>query len=210
MDLYIVRHGQSQDNAAAVQTGDSCLTDLGRRQAAATAEAFRQIAIDRLYVSPAQRAIETASAISDTLDLLPVARADICERGWLYDQPGLSGRQMRQLCNRLQIGPEFPRDRGWAADRDSETADELYCRALHVVHSLRAEHPNGSGSVVLVSHAQFAGYLISAALGFSREQVETNWLRIYNCGISRLEFRDHATMMWYLNAHGHVADLVTV
>lgn len=98
---------------------------------------------------------------------------------------------MAQLCPGLCVGPEFAPDSGWARDRNVESGDELYQRAQGVLHSLRAEYPNGSGTV---------------ALGFSRRQVETNWLRMYNCGISHLEFKDHATMMWYLNAHSHIGE----
>ena len=209
MKLYIIRHGQSKDNAEAIQFGDRGLTQLGVQQALATAEALTDIPIDTLYVSPTRRTLETACILSKALPLTPIVRADICERNWLYDEPGLSSREMAELCAGLCVGPEFAPDSGWARDRNVESGDELYQRAQSVLLSLRAEHPNGSGTVALVTHAQFSGYLISVALGFSRRQVETNWLRMYNCGISHLEFRDHATMMWYLNAHSHIGAPVT-
>ncbi|TVQ96503.1 MAG: histidine phosphatase family protein [Spirochaetaceae bacterium] len=209
MKLYIIRHGQSEDNVAMRQAGDSRLTSLGRQQAEATAEALRDTPIDRLYASPTRRTVETACIIGNALGLPPVLRADICERGRLFDEPGLTAGELRELCSNVQLGSDFAPDRGWAADFDGETPDEMYVRAVSVVQSLRQEHPNGTGSVAMVTHAYFSGYLMSVALGFTREQVQTNWLRMYNCGISHLEFKDHATMLWYLNSHAHVGELMT-
>ena len=210
MKLYIIRHGQSEDNVAMRQAGDSRLTSVGRLQAEATAEALRSTPIDHLYASPTRRTVETACIIGSRLGLSPVLRGDICERGHLFDDPGLTGSELQDLCANVQLGPEFLADRGWAADFPGETLDEMYNRAGSVVQSLRHDHPNGSESVALVTHAYFSGYLMSVALGFSREQVETNWLRMNNCGISHLEFKDHATMLWYMNAHAHIGELVTV
>jgi phosphoserine phosphatase len=192
-----------------VRTGDLGLTDLGRRQAEATAEFLRNTPIDRLYASPTQRTVETACIIANQLDLNPVLRSDICERGWLFDEPGLTGTELRDLCSRVELGPEFDPERGWAADRPDESPHEMYERAQAVLQSLRAEHPNDSGSVALVTHAYFSGYLMSVALGFSREQVESYWLRMSNCGISHLQFTDHATMLLYMNAHAHIGELIT-
>lgn len=204
MKLYIIRHAQSQDNLDGLQSGDRGLTDLGRRQAEAAASALGDTPIQRLYASPTRRTVQTACIIADRLRLSPVLRADICERGWLFDEPGLTAGGLRALCDKVELGPEFSPEVGWAAGRTGESQDELYDRAHRVLRSLRADHPNGSGTVALVSHAYFSAYLISVALGFSRQQVETSWLRLYNCGIAHLEFRDHATMLWYLNAHGHL------
>ena len=209
MKLYIIRHGQSEANVEMVKTGDRGLTDLGRRQAEATAEWLRDTPIDLLYASPTQRTVETACIIASRLGLPPVLRSDICERGWLYDEPGLTGTELRELCSRVELGAEFDPHRGWAADRAEESKHELYDRAQAVVRSLRSDHPNGSGSIAVVTHAYFSGYLMSVALGFTREQVQSHWLRMSNCGISHLEFKDHATMLWYMNADAHIGERVT-
>lgn len=69
MTLYIVRHGQSEWNAAHRVCGatDSPLTEKGRAQAAETAalvaEMTRDAPLDLIIASPLSRALETGQAI---------------------------------------------------------------------------------------------------------------------------------------------------
>jgi probable phosphoglycerate mutase len=66
--LFLVRHGQSEANAAGLVIGrtDSPLTELGQRQAAALGDALasRGTAACRILTSPLQRAERTAEAIA--------------------------------------------------------------------------------------------------------------------------------------------------
>src|SRR5271157_5405767 len=66
--LFLVRHGQSEANAAGLVIGrtDSPLTELGHRQAAALGDALasRGTAAARILTSPLQRAGRTAEAIA--------------------------------------------------------------------------------------------------------------------------------------------------
>lgn len=69
MPIYFVRHGQSQFNAAFERGGgdpmifDAPLTDLGRQQAVAARQAFKDLGIVRVMTSPLTRAIQTAQLI---------------------------------------------------------------------------------------------------------------------------------------------------
>ncbi len=69
--LILVRHGQSEANAAGLLLGrlDSPLTELGRRQAKVLGEvlALRDPTPVQLVTSPLLRARETADAIADAL-----------------------------------------------------------------------------------------------------------------------------------------------
>lgn len=71
MHLYLIRHGQSYVNLSDWQHGnsDEGLTDLGHRQAKATAVlmAERLDAVDAMYASTMRRARETAEPIADRL-----------------------------------------------------------------------------------------------------------------------------------------------
>ena len=66
--IYIVRHGQTELNQRSVLQGRSNhpLTDLGREQASAVGDAFRDagIVFDKVYTSPLDRAIETAKLVA--------------------------------------------------------------------------------------------------------------------------------------------------
>jgi probable phosphoglycerate mutase len=64
--LYLIRHGESTYNAEGRIQGQSdvALSELGRRQSAAVAEALATVPIDAVYSSPLHRAMETAQAIA--------------------------------------------------------------------------------------------------------------------------------------------------
>lgn len=109
MELYIIRHAQSANNALYAATGssegreaDPPLTELGRRQARAlasylTAErpgvlepyALRQnrggYYLTHLYTSLMLRAVMTGEAIAEACGLQPVAWPELHERGGLYN-----------------------------------------------------------------------------------------------------------------------------
>ncbi len=69
MDLYIIRHGETQWNKEGRIQGSSDipLTDLGRELARLTGEGFARdgISFDRIYTSPLDRATETAGIIGE-------------------------------------------------------------------------------------------------------------------------------------------------
>ncbi|MGH2450136.1 MAG: histidine phosphatase family protein [Candidatus Limnocylindria bacterium] len=64
--LYLVRHGESEANAARIFAGqrDSPLTERGRRQAEAVAETLAPIRFDRVVSSDLSRCRDTAEAIA--------------------------------------------------------------------------------------------------------------------------------------------------
>lgn len=66
MNLYLVRHAETAHNRNGVGLGrrDEPLTDLGLAQAAAVADRFGHVKLDRVFSSPLSRASETARAIS--------------------------------------------------------------------------------------------------------------------------------------------------
>jgi|SRR6185295_8021839 probable phosphoglycerate mutase len=63
MDLYLVRHGESDIPPDTFQN-DFPLSDLGRKQAAAMAERFADLRIDHLITTPFLRTAATAEAIA--------------------------------------------------------------------------------------------------------------------------------------------------
>lgn len=72
MPVYLIRHGQSEFNAAHSEMGapdpmifDAPLTELGHQQASDTREQVRDLGIVQVYTSPLTRAIQTARAIFD-------------------------------------------------------------------------------------------------------------------------------------------------
>ncbi len=108
MQLYFIRHGQSENNILYDQTGsyhgrsvDPELTDMGRQQAKLLAQFLSHCEPDfdpnqrdpqnrsgfgimHLYTSLMVRAIDTAAPVAEALGLPLVAWIDLHERGGIY------------------------------------------------------------------------------------------------------------------------------
>ena len=69
--LYLLRHGQTAANRSGLLQGhvDFDLTELGKLQAKAAADALRDRDVHRLVSSPLRRAVQTAEIVATTLGL---------------------------------------------------------------------------------------------------------------------------------------------
>ena len=69
--LILLRHARASDQSASGRDRDRPLSDLGRTQAAAQGEQFKSLGVkaDRVIVSPARRAAETAGIVVQTLGI---------------------------------------------------------------------------------------------------------------------------------------------
>ena len=80
LQLYIIRHAESMGNIETDEPFDKTnppLTSHGKKQAYALGERFKDLKEFTLYVSPLDRAKETASCISDNM----IIDYDLLERG---------------------------------------------------------------------------------------------------------------------------------
>jgi broad specificity phosphatase PhoE len=132
MQLYIIRHAQSTNNAASdkERTFDPSLTEIGFRQAELVADylahstppddqifqAYSQnghapaygFGITRLYCSPMRRALLTVQPISAALGLAPEVWIDIHEHGGIYlDYPDERGTVGFPGMTRAEITDQF-------------------------------------------------------------------------------------------------------
>ncbi len=64
MDLYIIRHGESQGNVG-LDIEDPHLTDSGKKQAELLALRLRNIKFDAILSSPLTRAVQTATPLAE-------------------------------------------------------------------------------------------------------------------------------------------------
>lgn len=151
--LVFVRHGQYDS-----LTGE--LTELGRRQAAATVPALRQYEFDTIHCSTLIRAEQTASILKKGLDSrLTVQRSRLLCEALPTPVPGLTKRgdlpRLRNNFSRMQ-------------------------RA----HARLARPFRGERCELVVAH----GNLIRLFVCFTLEVAPVAWLkmRIHNCGISIL------------------------
>ena len=115
--IYLVRHGETVDNACQIMQGQTqgCLNEKGREQARQVAQRLADEPIDAVVASDLRRAIQTAEYIS-AVHGLPVKTTPLLrERDW----GGFTGRFIPEL-----------KGETWPDDIESEEALLLRARAF--------------------------------------------------------------------------------
>jgi broad specificity phosphatase PhoE len=184
MELVLVRHGQpawTRDRSAQV---DPELTDLGHRQALLTAERLAATRFDRLLVSTATRAQQTAAPIRAQLD--GVATED---REWLHEirSPGAwQGTPVEEIGRVLREARVRPRADWWDGLPGGESFRDFHARVTSGLEAelaaLGIDHDPSSGlwrvpeedqrRLLLVAHAGTNSVVLGHLLGLEPEPWE--------------------------------------
>lgn len=154
--LYFVRHGESEANAARLFTGhfDSPLTEQGRGQAEAVADALAGVRVDRVVSSDLSRARDTAAAIASRHGLPVETYADLRE----IDLGEMTGRSFDDA----RVHPDWNED-GFVQWPGGESLDAVFDRAFARVSALVAE--SSGRTLVIVGHGGVTRILVSHFLG---------------------------------------------
>jgi len=154
--LYLVRHGESEANAARRFAGqtDSPLTARGRRQAEAIAEELRRINFDRIVSSDLSRTRDTAEAIAKWQGLRVEVFPELREID-VGDRTGKPFDEVRGLPNWT--------DDGFVAWPGGETLEKVLARVLGIIQRLTRESPGKT--ILVVGHGGVNRILLSHFLG---------------------------------------------
>jgi 2,3-bisphosphoglycerate-dependent phosphoglycerate mutase len=220
MQLYIIRHAQSTNNALAdprERDRDPTLTELGERQAdilarhvAAGVELVPPISttngrngqgyyFTHLYCSPMWRALQTVDSIGQALGLTPEVWADIHEQGGIYldhqDGRGPIGypgktRQEIQAVFPRYVLPEDVTDRGWWS-RDYEDWPTCHERAARVAEEIRSWADRDGQDDERIAFVSHGGFADALLKALFNQPADRGLFYYhYNTAISRIEFRD--------------------
>jgi probable phosphoglycerate mutase len=160
-DLFLVRHGETEWSRSGRHTGstDVPLTEHGREEARRLVPLVRSHRIGAAFVSPLQRARETAELIG-----LHGVRVDADLREWDYGA--------YEGVTTVEIQRERP---GWFLFRDGvapgpperpgETPEQVGERADRMLGKVDAALANAEGAVVLVAHGHILRVLTARRLG---------------------------------------------
>ena len=202
MDLYLVRHGESEIPPDAVQH-DYPLSELGREQAHRLGERFRGLRIDRLITTPFKRTQETASAIAATTGVQTV------------EEPGLGAIDAGELhrvpfSQRKEWWPEyFARPVDPALDYShfgGESAERFYERVTAAfVENIWDRHWREQVTVTVVCHAETINAILHHILRMPFE----GWMTfvIDHTAVSVLDVRLDRPRVRYVNDSSHLGDL---
>ena len=107
--LYLLRHGQTAANRSGLLQGhvDFDLTELGKRQAKAAADALRDRDVHRLVSSPLRRAVQTAEIVAAILGLAVEIEPRLIEMDYgLWDERPLTDIS-EAVWSQWRIDPDF-------------------------------------------------------------------------------------------------------
>jgi broad specificity phosphatase PhoE len=161
MNVYFVRHGESEANAARVtQPPDSLLSEVGRRQAELVAKRFLHMPVDRIVASPFERAKETAEIIQKGIPHVPLSYSELFIEqrrpssiiGKSYDD--------QDVQKTIELWKKYADDPDWKYE-DEENFTDLKVRAeqaLYELTTLKYDH------VLVVTHGNFLRVLFSSIL----------------------------------------------
>ena len=137
--FLMIRHGESEGNAAKIFCGQKnvLLSDLGRQQAARTAEFLADRKVDAVYASDLSRAFDTAAIIADSHHLRVIPEPELRE---------ISGGKWEGLTT-AQVMERYGEDyRNWKRDLSfgptgGEGAVQAQTRMGRILRRLAEENP---------------------------------------------------------------------
>ncbi len=157
--IYIVRHGQDEDNAQGILNGhrDQSLTALGRSQAIQLAKKLQGKAIGAVYCGPLRRHRETANIILEVLGTIPVTiNESLIER----DFGVLTGKPVDDIPKYAKEILAGDRVNYFLSVEGSESFPAVYERASTFLRNLRSQAQDKN---VLVVTSSDTGKMIRAA-----------------------------------------------
>jgi len=158
-NIYLIRHGQSEENVDHVARGDrALLTEGGRAQAMTVAERVARLEVTSLISSPFVRTFETASVISARIGL-PVEQSELF-REWNGPSVYLGKHEdhPERAAARVAIMNKTDRD---FRHSDEETFAELHERANQALVFLEAREED---RICVVTHFGFLQMIAAVVL----------------------------------------------
>lgn len=164
--LYLVRHGETVDNARHVMQGQTQgeLSETGICQTRQLSEQLRGEHFDAFVASDLKRAVDTCTLLAKTHGLPVVTTPLLRERDW----GSFTGRYIPDL-----------KDETWPDD--IESLDALQTRARQFLDYIKKTYPNQR--VLAVGHGIINKAIQAVHYGKTMQQVE----RMQNCEVRLLE-----------------------
>ena len=171
--LYLVRHGQSDGNAEGRfgGHGPTPLSDLGRKQAEATAKLLKKEGVNAIYSSDLHRALQTAEPLSQLTGIPVVQTSAFRERNvGVLEGLTLVNRNVHHVIT------------------DGESYRNLLRRSTTQLWEILRDHMGGR--IAIFSHTGAICFMTLHLMGaIRRDTKQTPWIVTSNCGINRFEIR---------------------
>ena len=212
-NLYLVRHGESYNNAVplAQRVCDPPLTELGQKQAAKLGERIRQEfhhpavsadsnqemspapTLDRVYTSAFLRTMQTIYPTTQLTGATPVIWTDLFEVGGCFDghlpgqttgRPGMTHKEIASQFSTYQIPADID-ENGWYKSKPRETPELAEARATRVVQQLFERYHGNQINVMCVIHGDLIRMLMRNLVP---EQPDYGTDVTHNTSVTQLRF----------------------
>ncbi|MDE0300760.1 MAG: histidine phosphatase family protein [Candidatus Poribacteria bacterium] len=217
MEFYLIRHGQSVNNASPdALEPDPGLTNVGRNQASCVGEALKGKGIRRLYCSPMLRALQTAEIVGRMLSLPPHVCVGLHEWDGIWEAsvgrygatlPGLTRSQMREICPDVVL-PNNVTDEGWLFS-EWENVELMLWRAYRdakvFIQQAEASHGESDERAAVVSHGGFLATMICAFFDLTPNDDPDHFAH-RNGAISKIRKTREVTQLRYLHRISHLPE----
>ena len=182
MKIYVIRHGESENNLKGKWTGwfDAPLTEKGMDDARAVGEVIRGIRFDKIYSSDLSRAVNTARLAIPGCEPELSAQLREIDIGDLANKPQsvLSGEELDQV---FKYG--YARFGG-------ETNEQFFGRVTSFAKELES---SGCDTVAVFTHAGWLRRMLNFVIGVNmpRKSVVCN-----NCALGIFEYENGIWRMY--------------
>ncbi|WP_100398021.1 histidine phosphatase family protein [Bacillus sp. FJAT-44742] len=200
MDLFLIRHGESEGNRAGKLQGcqDFPLSVEGKKQALLLGQFLKSTKLDALYSSDLSRAYETAKAIEKYQDV-PIIASEAYREIHLGPFEGKT---------REEIYKEFPDMRNknllTSGIEGTEQVGVITERCQQLLNGLSEKHQEKT--IALVSHGGFLSiFLMFLMLGDDWYQFHRPF-RLGNTGVTKITVKHEGNpVIHYINRDTHLA-----
>lgn len=197
--LYLLRHGQTDNNILNIIAGkspDTPLNDTGLKQAALTAKALSQMIIHHIYMSPALRARQTAQKIVEKH--IPFALIEVLEN---FEEinfgvlEGLTFKKSKELYkDLLETYRDYPSQ---CAFPEGESVNEAFERISRGISKILKERQDDE-SVLIISHGGTMALIFLYLFNLDMDRM-FHGIRHNNCGLSIIDLEN--LDKWYVPQH---------
>lgn len=172
MILYIVRHGQTDNNINGIIQGiiESDLNETGKKQAEEVYEKLKGVDIDLVISSPLQRALETAEIITKGRDIPLVIDKRIIER----NAGDFEGKKDIGYDHKLVWDYKLNTD----LNANVEKVQDIFKRVKSFLEDIKTKYKDKT--VLIVTHEATLRALNYSILGFNEDD-DLSKLEIKNC-----------------------------
>lgn len=177
LELYIIRHGQSMgnierntDGLSVTELHDPRLTELGKKQAIACGERFKDTEFDAVYSSALLRAVETATEIikkqptEKALKILPY----LTEAGVSPEYSHSSFTEINKINKNAVLADDIDPAKSLFYYNSTSDESDLFERAETALEYIKSHQKQGE-KIAVVSHGAFITYLVFSLMGYKKE-----------------------------------------